>query len=232
MKKLITNVLAWTGIMVLFCAGIALAQEARVIHYDADAKADSKRPDFKGALIAIDFGGTSAVSAKDLFMKLGARDFVEGRNPCVFGHTLVCVRISVGGAMQVASSSQMGGYGGNGYQSGGSFNGSLYPINLDVFLVKYDEKNGGERPTVPLGHSQCLAPAGSGSSFSSSYGNRGGGTYYESDSSDLNATIGNAVRQDLNRLLSRNAFSQFMAWGTYSKWFPGADTEITNAFRR
>ena len=63
MKKLIINVLAWAGIF-LFCVGIALAQEARIVHYDADAKADSKRPDFKGALIAIDFGGTSAVSVK------------------------------------------------------------------------------------------------------------------------------------------------------------------------
>jgi hypothetical protein len=231
MKKLITNVLAWTG-MVLFCAGIALAQEAQIVHYDADAKADSKRPDFKGALIAIDFGGTSAVSAKDLFMKLGARDFVEGNNPCVFGHDLICVRVSVGSAMQVSSSGQSGGYGGNGYQSGGSFSGSLYPVSLDVFLVKYDEKNGGERPTVPLGHSQCLAPAGSGTSYSSSYGSRGGGTFYSSSTNDLNAEMGNAVRQDMNALLSRNALNKFLAWGTYSKWFPGADTAVADAFRR
>jgi hypothetical protein len=228
--KLATKIFAWAA-LVLLSIGIALAQEARVVHYDADAKADSKRPDFKGALIAIDFGGTSAVSVKDLFMKLGARDFVEGHNPCVFGHTLVCVRISVGGAEQVSSSGQSGGYGGNGYQSGGSFSGSLYPVSLDVFLVKYDEKNGGERPTVPLGHSQCLAPAGSGTSYSSSYGSRGGGTYYSSSTSDLNAEMGNAVRQDMNALLSRNALNKFLAWGTYSKWFPGADTEITNAFR-
>lgn len=229
--KLTARIFVWTA-LVLLSTGIALAQKASIVHYDADAKADSKRPDFKGSLIAIDFGGTSAVNAKDLFMKLGARDFVEGKNPCVYPHDLICIRVSVGGAMQVSSSGQSGGYGRNGYQSGGSFSGSLYPINLDVFLVKYDEKNGGERPTVPLGHAQCLAPAGSGSSFSSSYGSRGGGMYQESDSSDLNATIGNAVRQDLNRLLSRNAFSQFMAWGTYSKWFPGADTEVKDAFRR
>jgi len=212
--------------------GVALAQQAQIVHYDADAKADSKRPDFKGALIAIDFVGTSAVSAKDLFMKLGARDFVEGKNPCDYSRTLICVRISVGSPMQVSSSGQIGGYGGSGYQTGGSFSGNLYPINLDVFIVKYDKDNGGERPTLPLGHSQCLAPAGSGSSFSSSYGSRGGGTYYASDSSDLNATMGNAVGQDLNRLLSRNAFSQFMAWGTFGKWFPGADTAVKDAFRR
>jgi hypothetical protein len=36
----------------------------------------------------------------------------------------------------------------------------------------------------------------------------------------------------MNALLSRNALNKFLAWGTYSKWFPGADTEITNAFRR
>jgi hypothetical protein len=229
--KLATKIFSWTT-LVLFSVGIALAQEARVVHYDADAKADSKRPDFKGALVAIDFRGTSAVNAKDLFMRLGARDFVEGKNPCVFGHTLVCVRVSVGGAMQVSSSGQSGGYGSGGYQSGGSFSGSLYPVNLDVFLVKYDEKNGGERPTVPLGHSQCLAAAGSGTSYSSSYGSHGGGTYSSSSTSDLNAEMGNAVRQDLNRLLSKNAFSQFMAWGTYVKWFPGADTEVKNAFVR
>jgi hypothetical protein len=231
MKKLIINVLAWAGIF-LFCVGIALAQEARIVHYDADAKADSKRPDFKGALIAIDFGGTSAVSVKDLFMRLGARDFVEGKNPCVFAHTLICVRVSVGGAMQVSSSGQSGGYGGNGYQSGGSFSGSLYPVNLDVFLVKYDEKNGGERPTLPLGHAQCLASAGSGTSYSSSYGSRGGGTYYTSSTNDLDADMGNAVRQDMNALLSRNALNKFLAWGTYSKWFPGADNAVKDAFGR
>jgi hypothetical protein len=228
--KLTVKIFAWAA-LVFLSIGITLAQEARVVHYDADAKADSKRPDFKGALIAIDFGGTSAISAKDLFMKLGARDFVEGKNPCVYGQTLICVRISVGDAMQVSSSGQIGGYGRSGYQSGGSFSGSLYPINLDVFLVKYDKDNGGERPTLSLGHSQCLAPAGSGSSFSSSYGSRGGGMYSSNDSSDLNATIGNAVRQDLNRLLSRNAFSQFMAWGTYVKWFPGSDAAVKDAFR-
>jgi hypothetical protein len=230
MKKLIINILTWTGIF-LFCAWPALAQQARVVHYDADAKADSKRPDFKGALIAIDFGGTSAVSVKDLFMKLGARDFIEGKNPCVFGHTLICVRVSVGGAMQVSSSGQIGGYGGSGYQSGGSFSGSLYPVSLDVFLVKYDENNGGERPTVPLGHAQSLAAAGSGTSYSSSYGSRGGGTYYASSTNDLNADMGNAVRQDMNALLNRNALSKFLAWGTYAKWFPGGDTEVKDAFR-
>jgi hypothetical protein len=230
MKRLI--IVAMVVVASLFETGIALAQEASIVHYDADAKADSKRPDFKGALIAIDFGGTSAVSAKDLFMKLGARDFVEGKNTCVYQHDLICVRVSVGSPMQVSSSGQIGGYGRGGYQSGGSFSGDLYPINLDVFLVKYDKDNGGERPTLPLGHAQCLAPAGSGSSFSSSYGGRGGGTYSSNDTSDLNATIGNAVRQDLNRLLSRNAFSQFMAWGTYVKWFPGADTAVKDAFRR
>ena len=47
MNKLLVNILTWIAI-VLFCARFALAQEARVVHYDADAKADSKRPDFKG----------------------------------------------------------------------------------------------------------------------------------------------------------------------------------------
>jgi hypothetical protein len=229
--KLAAKIFEWTALGLL-SVSIALAQEARVVHYDADAKADSKRPDFKGALIAIDFSGTSAVSAKDLFMKLGARDFVEGKNPCVFGHTLICVRVSVGGAMQVSSSGQTGGYGRSGYQAGGSFSGSLYPVNLDVFLVKYDENNGGERPTIALGHSQCLASAGSGTSYSSSYGSRSGGTYYSASTNDLNAEMGNAVRQDMNALLSRNALNKFLAWGTYAKWFPGADTEVKNVFGR
>jgi hypothetical protein len=229
--KLLARIFAWTA-LVLLSVGVALAQEARIVHYDADAKADSKRPDFKGTLIAIDFGGTSAVNIKDLFMKLGARDFVEGKNPCVIGKTLICVRVSVGDAMQVSSSGQIGGYGGNGYQSGGSFSGSLYPVNLDVFLVKYDEKNGDERPTVALGHAQCLASAGSGTSYSSSYGSRGGGAYYTSSTNDLNADMGNAVRQDMNALLNRNAFSKFLAWGTYAKWFPGADTEVKDVFGR
>lgn len=231
MKKFAIKVFAWTG-LILFSTLVALAQTAYVVHYDADAKADSKRPDFKGALIAIDFGGTSAVNIKGLFMKLGARDFVQGENPCIYPHDLICVRVSVGGAMQVSSSGEIGGYGRGGYYTGGSFSGNLYPINLDIFIVKYDKNNGGERPTVPLGHAQCLAPAGSGSSFSSSYGSHGGGTYYENDSSGLDATMGNAVRQDMNALLSRNAFSKFLAWGTYAKWFPGANTEVKDAFRR
>ena len=98
--------------------------------------------------------------------------------------------------------------------------------------MKYDEKNGGERPTVPLGHAQCLAPAGSGTSYSSSYGRNGGGTYYSSSTSDLNAEMENAVRQNMNALLSRNAFNKFLAWGTYAKWLPGADTEVKNVFGR
>ncbi len=217
---------------VLLGVGTVLAQEANIIHYDAGTKTDSRRPDFRGAVIAFDFGGTTAVNAKALFMKLGARDFSEGKNPCTISQSVICVRISVGGPMQVSSSGQIGGYGSGGYYSGGSFSGNLYPINLDVFLIKYDKENGGDRQTVPLGHAQCFASAGSGSSFSASYGSRGGGSSYSTESSDLDATIGNAVRQDLNRLLSRNAVSQFLAWGTYAKWLPGADAAVENTFRR
>ena len=218
--------------LVLVCVGTAPAQEASIVHYSADAKADSKRPDFKHALIAIDFGGTSAVSAKALFMKLGARDFVEGQNPCSYQRNLVCVRVSVGDPMQVSSSGQIGGYGNSGYYSGGSFSGSNYPITLDVFLVKYNEKNGGDRPTVPLGQATSLAPVGSGTSFASSYGSNGGGSMQSSSSGDLSSTMGNAVNQDLNELLSRNMFSKFLAWGTYAKWLPGADVAVQDTFRR
>ncbi len=223
--------LAVTAMFFAACAALA-AQEARIVHYDADAKADSKRPDFKGSVIAIDFDGTTAVTAKALFMKLGARNFSEGKNPCVIGQTVICVRVSVGNPMQASSNGQISGYGGSGYTTGGSFSGQLYPINLDVFLVVYNKDDGGDRPTIPLGRASCLAPAGSGSSFSSSYGRNGGGTYSSNDSSDLNATMGNAVNQDLTRLLSRNVLGQFLAWGTYAKWLPGADTAVKNAFRR
>ena len=229
MKSTIT-ILTWI-IVILFCVSIAPAQEASIVHYSADAKADSKRPDFKHVLIAIDFGGTSAVSAKALFMKLGARDFVEGQNPCVYPKTLVCVRVSVGTPMQVSSSGQFGGYGNNGYYSGGSFTGSDYPINLDVFLVKYDKKNGGDRPTVPLGQASALAPVGSGTSFASSYGYNGGGSMESSSSGDLASAMGNAVNQDMNALLSRNLINKFLAWGTYAKWLPGADIAVQDAFR-
>jgi hypothetical protein len=231
MKKLAKSLL-W-GAIFLLGVGIALAQEAHIVHYDADANASVKRPDFKGAAIAIDFGGTAAINAKVLFMKLGARDFVEGQNPCVVGQNVICVRISVGKPQQFSSSGQIGGYGSGGYSGGGSFSGNLYPVTLDVFLVKYDKDDGGHRPTIELGQAMCLTPAGSGTEYSSSYGRNGsGGSYTSTSTSSLDATVGNAVRQDLNRLLSRSAFSQFLAWGTYAKWLPGAGNAVKEAFKQ
>ena len=103
MKRcLVVEVLKWSA-LALFSVGIAIAQQAQIVHYDAPEKASSKRPDFKGAVIAIDFGGTAAINAQAYFMKLGARDFVKGNNPCVVDRTIICVRTSVGSPMQLSS---------------------------------------------------------------------------------------------------------------------------------
>lgn len=231
MKK-ICGFIALTVVSMLFAfTEKTAAQEARIVHYDTSANASSKRPDFKGAVIAIDFGGTAALNAKTLFVKLGATDFVEGKNPCVIAHTVVCVRFSEGESVQSSSYGGISNYGGHGgYSSNGSFSGTLTPISLTVFLVVYDPNDGGNRPTIMLGQASALAPAGSGSEWSSSYGRGAAGTYYSGGTSDLGATIGTAVNQDLNALLSKNLFNKFLAWGTYAKWVPGADATVKDTF--
>ena len=232
--KLVVKIFAWTA-LVLLSVGIALAQASHVVTYEGDANANSKRPNFKGTLIAVDFPGQTATETTSLFRHLGARRFNVGTNPCIVGETVVCVRITVGEPIQSSGSGMISGYSGHGgYSTGGSFSGQLYPITLTVFLVVYDPNDGGNRPTILLGQATELAPAGSGSSFSSSYGSHGGGMYNTSDSNDLSATIGVAVEHDLNALLLRGSFKnvvkKFCALGTEAQWIPGANETVKKYF--
>jgi hypothetical protein len=231
MKKSLTNVALWIGI-ILLSVGVALAQDSRIVHYDTDASASSKRPDFKGALIAIEFGGTVGMNAKALFMKLGARDFVQGDNPCVIARDVVCAQVTVGEPQAGTFYSQTNGGGGFGFSVGGSFSGEAYPITLHVLLIKYDKENRRQQTPIELGEAMSLAQVGSGTSYSSSYGRHGGGSSSSSSTTSLNGTMGGAADQDVNRLLHHNGLVRFFSGGAYAKWVPGADSAVKEAFQQ
>jgi len=215
----------------LFSVGTMVAQQSHVVTYDGDANASSKRPHFAGALIAVDFGGPAAERATTLFRHLGARRFNVGHNPCVSPEkVIVCVRIEQGTPIQASGSGQSASYGSHGgFSSGGSFSGQFYPITLRVFLV---ENEGATYKTVPLGEAMCFASSGSGSEYSSSYGNNGGGSYYSSSSGGL--SIDPAVKQDMDMLLLKGSLAhsldKFLSWGVQGGWIPGADLTVKNAF--
>lgn len=212
----------------IFTTNNAIAQ-AHIVHYDTSGKIDSKRPDFKNTVVAIDFGGTAAVNAKTLFMKLGVKDFSEGNKPCVIDQTVICMSINVGAPMNVSSYG-----GGSGYTNNGgsynqsSFSGKLYPINVTVELI--ERHKDGSTNVVPLGSASCLAPAGSSSEWISNSGRRGGGSFNASATSGLDSTMGLAVNKDITHLLDPSLMRRLFATGTYAKWLPGADTSVKAAF--
>jgi hypothetical protein len=217
----------------LFTATTTPAQESHIVTYEGTPGASSKRPDFTNALIAIDFTGPAADSATTMFRRLGAKRFNVGENPCIAPETVICVRLIKGNPMQSTSYGTSSAYGTRGgFSTNGSFSGQLYPITLRVSIVDYND--GSTRPTIPLGEATCLAPAGSGSEWSSSYGRNGGGSYQSSSSGNLDSTIGIAVAHDLDALLLKgslkNSLRKFLAWGTSAQWIPGANDTVRKYF--
>ncbi len=226
-------IVAMAVIAVFFSTGATSAQESHIVTYEGKSDASSKRPDFTNTLIAIDFSGTAAETATAMFRRLGANRFNVGSNPCIAPENVICVRFSQESPIQSTSYGTTSSYGGRGgFSASGSFNGQLYPITLHVFLVVYND--GVTRPTIPLGDATCLAPAGSGSEWSSSYGRNGGGNYQSSSSGGLDSTIGVAISHDLDALLLkgslRNSLRKFLAWGTNAQWIPGANDTVHKYF--
>jgi hypothetical protein len=234
MKRISSKMLPWIGV-ILMSAAVLVAQETQnhIVTYEGGADANSHRPDFAGATIAIDFEGPAARKAVDLFHHLGATHFVIGHNPCVSSTPVdvVCVRI-IQGIPGSAQSSNYGSHGG--ISTGGSSSGQLTPIILTVFLVEYND--GATRPTIPLGDAMCYASSGSGSEWSSGSGKSGSWSYMSSSTTDLSGSnSGVAIAQDLDALLMKmswkNSLSKFLAMGNNAGWIPGANETVAEHFR-
>jgi hypothetical protein len=234
MKNLLV-VVALTIASAHFATGTtAFSQEAQIVHYDdAGEHGKAKRPDFSKAVIAIDFlaaDAGSAVTAKDLFMKLGARDFSQGENPCSIQRDVICVRIEVGPGMPVSTSGTSYGLGSRGGGStSGSFSGKNYSVMIKVFLVQF---NGGDRRTIMLGESSDLAPEGTGYSSSTSYNGGSAGGMNTGGTSSLASVRQNSANKALTSLLSKNGLARFISCGEYAKWYIGADKMVQQSFRQ
>jgi hypothetical protein len=227
-------VLAKMALILLF-AGIPALGEPHIIHYEATGKLDTKRPDFKGAVIAIDFGGPEALNALKKFRKLGAQDFSDDINnrPCTIDPPVICIGFNVSKPASVSTSSTSYGYSNTGSASNqSSFNGQQYSINVTLTLIR--RGNNGRIENIPLGVSSTLAPAGMSYESIAGYGRNGGSATSFSTTSGLDATIGNAISQGLIGLLE-----PWKGWGIakhlitakiVSPWVPGADVEVEKAF--
>jgi hypothetical protein len=213
--------------IVLLGIGTALAQQVNIVHYGANEKGKSGRPDLSKAVVGIQLTGESAATAKDLLLKLGA-GINETSTPCTANQNLICVMAHVGPgqfASGYGSSSSYGSRGGS-YGSGG-FSGTFYPVVVDVVLVKYSD---GARTSIVLGEAQVKASEGSGYESTSGYGGGGGGTFTSGGTTTLAGTYDNAVNKALTSLLSKHLLARFLAKGEYAHWYKGGSL-VQEAFQ-
>jgi hypothetical protein len=172
------------GIMVIIVLsmvssfGINTKAHAQFVHYEAGGKLSSKRPDFKGAKVAINIGGSAGLYARNEFLKLGAQDIAlptQGTsNPCYLPEATICVDKGSGQGVNTSGYSNSSGYGNNGgYSNQSSFSGQLYNVFVTVSIIHHTKN--GNKEFVPVGTAFTLAPAGMSSETIASYGRTSSG---------------------------------------------------------
>jgi hypothetical protein len=227
------------GIMVIIVLsmvssfGINTKAHAQFVHYEAGGKLSSKRPDFKGAKVAINIGGSAGLYARNEFLKLGAQDIAlptQGTsNPCYLPEATICVDKGSGQGVNTSGYSNSSGYGNNGgYSNQSSFSGQLYNVFVTVSIIHHTKN--GNKEFVPVGTAFTLAPAGMSSETIASYGRTSSGMLSYTATSGLDATVGKAITDDVTELLEPGKWRR--AWAAKlgaNPWVLDADLDVRKA---
>lgn len=206
-------------------AQIEQTGETRIVTYPDDAKADM--PDFRRAVVALNFGGPLAAKIKGVLMKKrGVRKFAEGANPCYLpGHALVC--FSFGKPYHgdpfysSASGSSYGGRGG--YSGGASQNGAFVGTTIFAVLIAKDGT------VTELGEAASSAFAGYSAGSSSSFGFRFNGSSSNYSRISTETAIAIAQEKAVSKFFDPRWWKKLDA-STSVQWFPGAAMAVETAF--
>jgi hypothetical protein len=229
MKKFLT-ITATLFSAITATTSVTLAQnQAQIVHYENADGISTKMPDFKKAVVAINFGGTVGEETKVLFMKKGVRDFSEGKNPCNIPQSVVCVNLVV------RNSGQASGYGGSygsgsgfGFSTQNSFSGQMYNVEVDVEFIQRDGSNS---RTIPLGAAATLTGAGTTNEWTSSSGRNSSGSFQMGGTSSVGMVVGSAASKDVNRLLNSGFKNHIATIGAMARWYPDAAETLRVALK-